>query len=353
MSEKNINHQNNFDLIRLLAAIQVLFVHCDEHLKLGIGWIKWLELFPGVPIFFVISGFLVSASYERSNSLYLYATNRILRIYPGLWVCFLASLVSVFLIYQPLIIASEFLYWVAAQLSIAQFYNPDFLRGYGIGVLNGSLWTIPVEIQFYALTPIIYFLFEKLKWKKWILAAIFFCFILINQGYQTLNTGHQDIRVKLIGVSALPYLYMFMLGIFLQRYWASLGQCLKKNIFILLILYIAIALIFSELGIPVAGNKINPISSTLLGCITVCLAHKMPGIAKKLLNGNDISYGIYIYHMPIINAFIHLEKISYIFFFAILFLSIFFATLSWLFVEKPALKLKNIFATRSAIEART
>ena len=34
--------------------------------------------------------------------------------------------------------------------------HPDFLRGYGVGVLNGSLWTIPVELQFYALVPLIY-----------------------------------------------------------------------------------------------------------------------------------------------------------------------------------------------------
>jgi peptidoglycan/LPS O-acetylase OafA/YrhL len=40
-----------------------------------------------------------------------------------------------------------------AQLSIVQFYNPDFLRGYGVGVLNGSLWTISVELQFYVMLP--------------------------------------------------------------------------------------------------------------------------------------------------------------------------------------------------------
>lgn len=38
-------------------------------------------------------------------------------------------------------------------MSFVQFYNPDWLRGFGTGVLNGSLWSIPVELQYYVLLP--------------------------------------------------------------------------------------------------------------------------------------------------------------------------------------------------------
>jgi hypothetical protein len=48
--------------------------------------------------------------------------------------------------------------WLAAQLTIGQFYNPVFLRGYGLGVLNGSLWTIPLE-QFCVLVPLLHRIF--------------------------------------------------------------------------------------------------------------------------------------------------------------------------------------------------
>ena len=78
---------NNFDLVRLLAALQVAVVHALMHLKPTGSFVHiaraGLELFPGVPIFFVISGLLISKSYEQSDSIRDYYRNRCLRIFPG------------------------------------------------------------------------------------------------------------------------------------------------------------------------------------------------------------------------------------------------------------------------------
>ena len=75
--------QNNFDFIRFVAATMVWFGHSYElydyhapireiHLN---GW--------GVFTFFIISGYLVSWSYERHSSVPVFIKNRLLRIYPG------------------------------------------------------------------------------------------------------------------------------------------------------------------------------------------------------------------------------------------------------------------------------
>ena len=77
--------RNNFDLLRILAASQVMVAHSFHHLGLDTesAWFQWLDRFPGVPVFFIISGFLVSASLERSKSPADYFTNRFLRIFPA------------------------------------------------------------------------------------------------------------------------------------------------------------------------------------------------------------------------------------------------------------------------------
>ena len=64
---------NNFDLLRILAALQVVLAHTRVHLDIQrLPLWSLVEAFPGVPIFFAISGFLISASFERTPNLASY-----------------------------------------------------------------------------------------------------------------------------------------------------------------------------------------------------------------------------------------------------------------------------------------
>jgi len=85
MSE-NTFRVNNFDIIRLIAALLFAIHHTIGHLEIEktssiIFTIS--SYLPGVPIFFFVSGFLISKSYENNSLIIEYAQNRILRIYPA------------------------------------------------------------------------------------------------------------------------------------------------------------------------------------------------------------------------------------------------------------------------------
>jgi peptidoglycan/LPS O-acetylase OafA/YrhL len=151
--------RDNFDLLRILVAVLVLTNHATLHLGLDKHFTRLISFFPGVPIFFVISGFLVSKSYERSSSLWSYARSRLLRIFPGLWVCVLLTIpVATYFGYDFLHLRG--LAWLVAQLCGA-IYTPGFLKSFGFGSYNGSLWTIPLVLQFYVLLPVAYFVLSK------------------------------------------------------------------------------------------------------------------------------------------------------------------------------------------------
>ncbi|MEZ4905034.1 MAG: acyltransferase family protein [Spirosomataceae bacterium] len=89
---------NNFHLVRLLAATQVLLIHARYHLSISLNpfWeriIDFLKHFNGVPIFFTVSGFLVLWSFDRRpNQWKNYVLNRALRIFPGLYGCLLVTI---------------------------------------------------------------------------------------------------------------------------------------------------------------------------------------------------------------------------------------------------------------------
>src|ERR1700741_1996890 len=188
--------KNNFDLIRLLAAIQVVLFHFIEHFDISDLTIvkKLLSPFAGVPIFFFISGMLISAAWERNTEIKVYAKNRFLRVFPALWVCIMVSVVSLFIFYDAGLLFSKFrplVIWIFGQATFFQMWNPEFLRGYGIGVVNGSLWTIAVELSFYCFIPVIYFLTRSnLRRRRNLLAAIIILSFTLNYLLESGNLIH-------------------------------------------------------------------------------------------------------------------------------------------------------------------
>ncbi|TCV10499.1 hypothetical protein EDC17_103231 [Sphingobacterium alimentarium] len=62
---------------------------------------------------------------------------------------------------------------------------------------------------------------------------------------------------------------------------------------------------------------------------------------KKFFNGNDLSYGMYLFHMPIVNLAMYLGFYDNYWVLVVVFVFTFFISfLSWKFIEKPALNLK-------------
>jgi peptidoglycan/LPS O-acetylase OafA/YrhL len=343
--------RNNFDLIRLFAAAQVAHFHIfytmgisvtDLHLKV----IGFLGFFPGVPIFFFISGFLISKSWERHPNLKDYAINRLLRIYPGL---ISAVTLSFIFIHASGYVGlgnpsfADLVSLFLAQSTILQFYNPDFMRGYGDGIMNGSLWTITVELQFYVLTPLCYTVFKRLKKSDYNRSIIFviFVFLAINVIYGHLHGQYsQNIIFKLFRVSFLPWFYMFLLGVFFQRNFNFFYHLLKRKGILCFLAYVCVAVILRHFG---AGfdNHLNPPLFFLMGCLIFSTAYSCTSLSNKILRGRDISYGIYLYHMPFVNVMIFVSgSKSYIAGLAVGGATIIMSIASWFLVERKALKFK-------------
>jgi peptidoglycan/LPS O-acetylase OafA/YrhL len=95
-------------------------------------------------------------------------------------------------------------------------------------------------------------------------------------------------------------------------------------------------------GLGVTGNNINMISFLVLSLLIIKVAYSKPDLSDKVLKGNDISYGVYIYHMLIVNVFVYygFNSESYLLI-AVLLLTYACAILSWFLLEKPVLAFKK------------
>jgi peptidoglycan/LPS O-acetylase OafA/YrhL len=359
----NLRH-NNFDLLRLFAASQVAYWHVAINLDVELDGVfavigDALLLFPGVPIFFVISGFLISASFDRNPNVREYVLNRFLRIYPGLWTATIVTLGILVLfgdrVWAALAAAGESPWrpvaaWLGAQFTFAQFYNPHELKAnYGAGHLNGSLWTIPIELQFYVVLPFLAaFLWRNLTPRQQNVLLV--CAVALAYGVTLLFRRHiGDVRAadpdvaRLVIVGLPPYLYMFLLGILLQRNHVALERFIVGKGVLWLAAYVAAATASARLlGTSVATATPPLFLMTLLALATVSLAFTRPGLSAGLLRGNDISYGTYVYHMIIANLAVELgytgTRGAHL---AVLAATYVAAVSSWVLVERPALGLKR------------
>ena len=348
---------NNFDLIRLAAALQVVFLHTSKHLGLihpESVLSSIIDRFPGVPIFFFVSGFLISRSFETNPGLGDYSRNRAFRIFPALWVCFMLSVLSVWLtgyfstVDVPI---PRFLAWTAAQLSFLQIYNPEFMRGYGTGVLNGSLWTITVELQFYFIIPCLYLLLRRLS-RKGFDAVLIPLIVVLAMGHQYFYRwsgidfspgATHNLFTRAYGVSFVPWVYMFLIGTWAQRNFEWAIKLVKGRVLLLLVGYACMSFLMVDLlGLSLPGQRMDPLSYLVLAMLTLSVAYSAPTLANRILRRNDISYGVYIYHMPVVNLFIYVGFVGTFGYQILVFLiTIVLATLSWLFIERPAMKLKR------------
>lgn len=345
---------NNFDLLRIFAALQVVWVHMIDHLHpdpVGVakGIDTFLRFFSGVPIFFTISGFLIAMSFERSPALRRYCINRILRIYPGLWFSFVVTLIILgwFGYLQPAITGRpQFFVWVLAQLSFLQLYNPDFLRSFGVGVVNGSLWTIPIEIEFYIVLPFILLALRKVQGRSKKNLILIGLIVLSSITYPYLRYGPQnkEFLVRALYGTLLPHLFEFLIGVIIFFNIDVLLKWFEGRFLVWFTAYVAYRYLFGVLlDLPLEQEYfLMMITDILRAGLMMSFVFSWRTLSTKILHHNDISYGVYIYHVLMINIMVELGYTGkYVWFIPVVIATVCLAWLSWKFVEAPALRLKG------------
>jgi peptidoglycan/LPS O-acetylase OafA/YrhL len=341
------NRNNNFNFIRVLAATAVIFAHSyalsghagEEPL------LRWTDAAThfgtlGVTIFFVISGFLVSKSFTGRANLVAFAAARILRIYPGLIAAtlFSAALAGAlsttpwrdFLFDSQTLrfVVSDSIGWHVLFFLPGAFADNPFPRA-----VNGSLWTIPIELRMYVGCAIAGVL--TLLARRFLFNAVAFAGVMIFAMRPDWFVFVSDVP------DAAPLALAFVLGAFawVNRDWIALSPLAAA---------IGLLLLAVNPGDIIRG----PLFELLVAYALLTFAlHPMVRFASFNRVG-DYSYGLYLYAYPIQQAIVHAQpNIGTLTLFAEAFaLTLAAAICSWHGIEKPALDLKSGFTDPRAMK---
>jgi peptidoglycan/LPS O-acetylase OafA/YrhL len=161
--------RNNFDVLRLVFAGSICLVHAyvlsGFHELAGI--VRILSSAVAVEGFFVVSGFLIFMSYERSSSLASYIGKRVRRIYPAYFTVVMLSALGLVAVSSKSFgeyFSFAWVKYVFANLAFLNFMQQTLPRVFelnNLSAVNGALWTLKIEVMFYLIVPAFVFLFRN------------------------------------------------------------------------------------------------------------------------------------------------------------------------------------------------
>jgi peptidoglycan/LPS O-acetylase OafA/YrhL len=339
--------QNNFDAIRFLAASLVILSHAfavggqpgSEPLAGATGFITFGSL--AVEIFFVVSGYLIVKSLVNKRSLFDFVEARILRIFPALIVCCVFSTLFIGLAVTRLS-ASDYLTDVQtwrylagnASLLQLQWFLPGVFDENSLkGVVNGSLWTLPIELRMYGVVLALGLLTVTLK--RYRPALLTMCI----GGYVLYQFATQaQVLADHVSAMADPLSMCFLMGAlwYLLRKYVPVSATLALGLWAVTLLCkgstASIALYYIALSYSI---------------MVVAFDENFP--LFNFGKHGDFSYGLYLYGFPVKQAMAAFAfgLTPYLLFLIAFPVTLLLAWLSWNTIEKPALRQKGTIARLS------
>lgn len=275
----------------------------DPTVYIGFGWM-------GVPLFFILSGWLLGGQVIRAdlNRRYLrqFWTRRFLRIYPAVW----AELVLLLLVAGSIPGLVNQASYDTLHLQFLLWLNlPPFMAA----PLNGVWWTLPVELGFYLLLPLLGWCAGFIHWRVLLLSSLL---ITLGWRFWIFSSAEVENYVAILPVldSLLGTLFTFMLGFSLNFLPAALTVKQRRR-GVIIGLLLLLALMQWQLWMDAvywSGHWILVVWPPLVAlAITVLVYHlkeplpSMAWLSSRLLVWlGHVSFGIYLWHFQVMRAMV-------------------------------------------------
>jgi peptidoglycan/LPS O-acetylase OafA/YrhL len=313
------------------------------------GWL-------GVPVFFVLSGFVLSLPFlapgEVPPRLGGYLARRVARILPAYWLQVAVVLLGLLLLggFPGALGTPDPARW-PTQLAMA------FQRDAGAAPWLGVWWTLPVECAFYLLLPAL--LAPRLGRARWLLLALLLGAAVVLRGVA--GAGLLDADTTRVLAHHLPTrIDLFLVGVLAARLWLGGAALFADRCALAWLLggtFVIVALVAAVALPPLPMPDLLPrrhwlalwptlfalgVAALLLGLLAAERAGRRWPAPGLLVGLGTLSYGVYLWHLPVLHALAGLAAGSALAAWPPLLLgmalppTLLLAWASWRFVEQPA-----------------
>ena len=274
----------------------------DPTIYIGFGWL-------GVPLFFILSGLLLGAQVHHAHIdgafVRRFWRRRITRIYPAVWLQLIVLLALAGTI--PGLVSADvydrlwlqFLLWVNLPPTMT-------------APINGVWWTLPVELGFYCLLPLIGWMSQRMDW-RWLLVAAL-AVTLAWRGWIFSSFDGPNYQLVLPALDSLPGVFFsFMLGYSLNFMTGPILGTPRKT------LILASAMLLALLQWQLVLDDVYWTGHWILVVWPALVAAAIAGIVQAarfapmsqhglttsiLMWLGDVSFGIYLWHFPVMRGMV-------------------------------------------------
>jgi peptidoglycan/LPS O-acetylase OafA/YrhL len=350
-----------FDFLRIALSVAVVAWHsasiCRDKTTLDDEPYVWLFGYSILFSFFALSGFLIAASALRLR-LRDFLINRSLRIFPALAV---EITLSAFVLGALVTTESAKSYFTSPTtyryltniIGLINYRLPGVFEANPVQLVNLSLWTVPFEIACYAIMSC-FIVFGLLR-RPAVVVTLILIFMASGLFLKVVNEdlsgiAHEASRIATGRGSRLFVAFVFGILVYLLRYKIPYARAIA----IVSVTWCAATSIIASPGL---ANF--PLLNALLGLpvayLTVYIGTSDVPL-PRFLHLNDLSYGVYLYGMPIQQAMVLMfpsitGPIGQ--FFLSISVILPFAWASWKVIERPITRLRRKFSFVAGIRGAT
>jgi peptidoglycan/LPS O-acetylase OafA/YrhL len=323
------------DGVRAFAVTFVILAHWFAPFP-STGYVPYGEF--GVIIFFVLSGFLITTillNYKKgieqgkgSTGFYLgkFFKRRVLRIFPIYYLT-----IALVLILKPAIFEGQ-VWWHCAYLS--NFFFVLVKHGWQQPV--SQWWSLSVEEQFYLIWPFVIFFINR-RYLTYCILTI----IIIGPLYRYFSPNHLYMFLTPACLDALGC------GALLALHYRKFEQLLTSRVVAIALVFLLVTILFfTRYKLSIYDVTVRIYLSLFSFFLIFQAAKGFKGIFGAILANpaiiyiGKISYGLYIYHLLILEFDLHIQSIFWLQSARIAML-LAIASVSYFFIEKPILRLKK------------